>query len=475
MGSHARMLAALCAALVVPLAAAAAPAGAMSLTVRAETNGYDVMTPFLARTALTLPTGGPTVDGGCASDSAVAALRQVLPTSTDLGVTPDAPTSPATTTVTQIKGVPMSTLPGPDAGGPTWVVYYGGEPLPDICSSLPMGGSEVLAYLQCGTPTDAVPTPVAPNPATNPCFTGRPLTIQPKGGNLYDVNPFGTSGQLAAIITRYKLPGDPFSGGPAMSADVTTDEGAHFTPSQEWPADGTTYISFTNRGEHPVVATETVSVSVSGKVKTFKMVPDRMRACVSEGSDGYCGSTYVPPPDNPLTGADPQPPCETNGHDGHCGTVDTSGPPTTVTNINNKAVFSKKRSPTKLAGKIAVDESGVKQVLVRLTRVVTTKVVVKHKKTKKKAKKKPKVRYRTIKHCTYWSDRTLLFEKAKKCGATYGTWFPAEVTDIPTDFSYSFEMHLPAGTYVLEVEAYDVDGHPEDVTPGRNVLTFTVR
>jgi hypothetical protein len=483
MGLHARMHAVLCAALVLAIAASASPAGAMSVVVRAETNGVDVLQAFVPRQAATLTSGGAAVDG-CPSDSPIAALRQVLPQAGDLVVDHDAGTGAVT--VHSVKKVPVTTLPGPEAGGPHWVVYYGGTPVTDPCTSLSLGGGEVLAYLQCGTGATAV----QPNLSTNPCFTGRPLTIAPVSGNIADVNPFKTQGALAAIVTQYGVSGDPFTTGPALGADVVTDEEAHFAPSTDWPQDGTTYISFTNRGDRQIVATETIVATVSGKSQQYKMVPDRMLACSTDGHDGNCGTTVlIPPP--PQTGADPSP-CDTNGHDGNCGTIDTSGPPTTVTNIKNKGVYSKRSAPRKVTGTIALDQTGVKQVLLRLTRVTTTKVAIKPKKkakkgskkatrasaaaTKKKAsKKKRKVRYRTVKRCTYWDTTTLLLEKAKRCGTKYGKWFQAEVTDVPTDFSYSFEMKLPAGRYVLEVQAQDIEGHPEDVAPGRNVLPFTVK
>jgi hypothetical protein len=203
--------------------------------------------------------------------------------------------------------------------------------------------------------------------------------------------------------------------------------------------------------------------------------PARIPVCVTEGNDGFCGTTKVnPPPEIPY---DPSP-CTTNGHDGFCGTTDTSGPVTHVSNIANKQVFKAKKSPGQVKGTIDVDPNGVGAVKLRLTRVLTTKVKVKVKaKRKKGSKKKPKTRYRyrTVKRCSAWSDDTLLFKTTKKCGAKYGTWWTADLSDLRNEFSYSFALKLPRGTYTLEVSATDEDGHLDAPTPGRNVLTFTVK
>jgi hypothetical protein len=198
--------------------------------------------------------------------------------------------------------------------------------------------------------------------------------------------------------------------------------------------------------------------------------------CSTDGHDGNSGTTAVTPP--PFDVGDYPAPCTTNGHDGFCGTTDTSGPVTHVTNITNKKVYKTKKGPGQVKGTIDVDPNGVGAVKLRLTRVLTTKVKVKVKtKRKKGSKKKPKTRYRykTVKRCYAWDDDSLLLLATKKCGTKYGTWWTAELSDLRNEFSYSFAMAMPKGTYTLEVSATDEDGHVDAPAAGRNVLTFTVR
>jgi hypothetical protein len=89
------------------------------------------------------------------------------------------------------------------------------------------------------------------------------------------------------------------------------------------------------------------------------------------------------------------------------------------------------------------------------------------------AKKKAKKRYRTVKRCSVWDDGTALLETAK-CGVK-PKWFQGELSDLRNEFTYSFALTLPAGAYTLEVLATDENGYPDAVTPGRNVVTFTVQ
>ena len=75
-----------------------------------------------------------------------------------------------------------------------------------------------------------------------------------------------------------------------------------------------------------------------------------------------------------------------HGNDGRCGTPDEVGPRTTVTNLKQGQVFRTKKGPTGIRGTtdVADDPAGLKDVKLRLTRVLTVKVKVKPKKRKKK-------------------------------------------------------------------------------------------
>src|SRR4051812_34686964 len=83
MGRSARMLTAVLVALVATLLAAAAPASAIKVKVRVETNRSIslIYQGFVDRTLVDLPDGGPPVEvsgGTCASNSPIAALKTAL-------------------------------------------------------------------------------------------------------------------------------------------------------------------------------------------------------------------------------------------------------------------------------------------------------------------------------------------------------------------------------------------------------------
>jgi hypothetical protein len=187
-----------------------------------------------------------------------------------------------------------------------------------------------------------------------------------------------------------------------------------------------------------------------------------------------------------------------NGNDGRCGTPDERGPLTNVTNIKNRQVFRPKKGPTGIRGTtgVADDPAGLKEVKLRLTRLLTQMVKVKPKKPKKKKrsarkssahaaaaahvaakkkKKKKKVRYRTVKRCFYWDEDTLLLERAKRCGTAGGKWWTADVSDLRDTFKADFALRLPKGTYTLEVQSADEDGRIDPPEPGRNVIRFVVK
>jgi hypothetical protein len=133
-------------------------------------------------------------------------------------------------------------------------------------------------------------------------------------------------------------------------------------------------------------------------------------------------------------------------------------------------VFKKKKGPGRVLGSLAPDPNGVGKVQLRLLRTLKTRVAIKAKKSK--SGKKAKKRYRTVTRCWAWDDGTALLETSK-CTAK-PKWAEATLDDTRQNFSYGFAMTLPRGTYTLEVQSQDVHGFPDDPTPGRNILTFTV-
>ncbi|HET6507753.1 MAG TPA: hypothetical protein VFG42_13260 [Baekduia sp.] len=455
MGHHARTLTALAAAMVATLLGAA-PAGAHAVVVRAEsTTATSIGSAFVDRVAV--DTAGPvtiadandpTVTATCAADSPVAALTAAIG-APQVRTIKD-PTSGAWL-ISLVRGLaePAGTPASPPAW--FWRVYVDQGPVDhgantyntqEACTSSVPAGSEVLLYQACGAKTTG-------------CFPGTPLYGRVREGGPYDVAPQTVPGRDAPVVIRTRGDGGP------TGATVTTDEGARSVSLDSGPLFGQTSVGFTTYGPH------TIMVSKGDGSRP----PVRLPVCVSEGNDGYCGSTKVQaPPEIPYVIPSP---CDTNGHDGFCGTPDTSGPVTHVTNIANNKVFKARKGPGQVKGTIEVDPNSVQDVRLRLTRTVTVKTKVKVKTRKRHAK--PRYRTRTVKRCSAWDDGTLLMKTTKKCGPSAGAFFPADLTDLRDGFSYAFALTLPRGSYVLEVVARDENGFKDAPAAGRNVLKFTVK
>jgi hypothetical protein len=385
----------------------------------------------------------------CAAESPIAAILGASTAAAPVKVVQDGTTGKWR--VAGIKGL-IEPAVVPPAAQPAWYwrLYVdqgpidnglASAPYQDACATTVPIGSEVLLYQACGAKTTG-------------CFSGTPLYARIRDGGPYDVAAQTVPGRKAPVVIR--TIGDKAPAG----ATVTTDEGASSVALDSGPIYGQTSVPFTEYGPH------TIMVSKGDGSRP----PVRMAVCVSEGNDGFCGSTRIQSPaEIPYTTPSP---CATNGHDGLCGTTDTSGPVTHVSNIINKKAYKAKKGPGQVKGTIDVDPNGVQDVQLRLTRTVTVKTKVKVK-TKKRTKK-PKYRIKTVKRCSAWSDATLLIETTKKCGTAAGKWFPTDLSDLRNEFSYSFAMTLPRGSYLLEVVARDENGFKDAPTSGRNVLRFTV-
>lgn len=385
----------------------------------------------------------------CAADSPMAAVLDAASGAAPVRVSKDAGTGKWR--IAGIKGLTEPAIQAP-ATQPAWywrlfvdqsAVDNGlaSAAYQDACTTTVPPGAEVLLYQACGSRTTG-------------CFTGTPLYARIRDGGPYDIAAQTVPGRKAPVVIR--TIGDKAPTG----ATVTTDEGVSAVSLDSGPTYGQAQVAFTEYGPH------TIMVAKGDATRP----PVRMAVCVSEGNDGFCGSTRTQaPPEIPYTTPSP---CATNGHDGLCGTTDTSGPVTHVTNITNKKAFKAKKGPGQVKGTIDVDPNGVKDVQLRLTRTVTVKTKVKVK-TKKKTKK-PKYRTKTVKRCSAWDDGTLLLQTTKKCGTSAGKWFPTDLSDLRNEFSYSFAMALPRGSYVLEVLSRDENGFKDAPATGRNVLKFTV-
>lgn len=449
MGHHARKPPALVAVLAATLGVAVPIAGAQPSVVRVESKAMSTLQSgaFVDRVAVD-PPGPVTITdaldpapapASCAATSPVAALIAAVGAA-QVKAAQD-PVSGAWR-VLAIKGL---TEPAPQAPATTpawsWRLYVDQAPVADACAATVPLGSEVLLYQACGAKTLG-------------CYTGTPLYMRVSDGGPYDLAAQTVPGRRAPVVVRTYADLGP------TGATVATDEGNQALALPTGALAGQTGIFFDASGPHTIMAYK----------GDGSRPPARLALCVSEGNDGFCGSTrYQPPPEVPYVTPSP---CATNGHDGLCGTPDTSGPVTHVTNITNKKVFKAKKGPGQVKGTIDVDPAGVHDVRLRLTRWVKVKVKVRVK-TKHKTRKAKYVT-KTVKRCSAWNDATALLETTKRCGTAAGKYFVADLSDLRDAFTYSFALTLPRGTYTLEVVASDENGSKDAAAPGRNVLTFTV-
>jgi hypothetical protein len=174
-------------------------------------------------------------------------------------------------------------------------------------------------------------------------------------------------------------------------------------------------------------------------------VRDSVRVCVTDGADGFCGTTAPgEPAPAPATDVAGVVQCSTTGDDGRCGTRDRRPAQARIIGIAEQQVFGRGRGPRELTATVADDPSGLYAVKLGLSR-----------------------RYRG--RCTVLSGKTETFRRAK-CGA-----HPVfRVGDRP-DLSYLLPKRLGPGRYVLDVIAIDKAFNRDRLARGRNRIVFTVR
>ena len=164
-------------------------------------------------------------------------------------------------------------------------------------------------------------------------------------------------------------------------------------------ADGTAAVGpFTQRGDNDLKA------SKDGSIRS-----NRLRVCVSDGADGFCGAGSGGAPGGPG-GSGPA-------------ARDTTAPATELA-LESGAVFSRKKAPRLLRGHVAADASGLLAVKLRLTR-------------------------RVGRRCSYFSGTRERFRPVR-CG--HGSFF--KIGD-RADWSYLLPKRLGRGRYVLEAKAID--------------------
>jgi hypothetical protein len=207
---------------------------------------------------------------------------------------------------------------------------------------------------------------------------------------------------------------EPASGVTIEGADASTTTGT----------DGRAAVTLAARGPHTLRAVRGAGRSAPVSV------------CVTDGSDGACGTTAASASS-----------CQTTGDDGNCGTRDKRAPRGKILSIREGQHFGKGKGPRKLSGIVAPDPSGIADVRLRLTR-------------------------NDHSHCQTFDGRSERLVNLKRCGAKRGKWFSAGDSE---QWSYLLPARLGSGRYVLDVEARDRAGNVDTLLQRtRTRVVFTV-
>ena len=155
-----------------------------------------------------------------------------------------------------------------------------------------------------------------------------------------------------------------------------------------------------------------------------------LTVCVTDGSDGACGSAQGQAAGTPTVLRAP----------------DRSAPALAFTGLREGQVFKRRLGPRVLGGRGA-DASGLHAVKLRITRRVDGR-------------------------CSTWSKSRERLVRAR-CGASRGFWFA--IGD-DADWEYQLAERLPRGRYVLDVNAIDKAFNRDDERRrGGNRVVFHVR
>jgi hypothetical protein len=264
-----------------------------------------------------------------------------------------------------IKGERHASEAG-DPSGTYWAFWINYRPAQEgACTLEVQTGDDVLFFPSCFGPG---------------CVEPRPLRIA-------SVPPSAQPGQAFDVRVVEIVAGATTTEEPASGATVTAG-GRSFTAG----ADGVARVSVEGRGLAGVRASE------PGHVRSATE-----NVCVD------CGAT--------APGATSAP--------GSPGAArDTTAPAATIAALRNGAVYSRRRAPRLLRGKVTADPSGLRSVKLKLTR-------------------------RVGRRCSYFSGRRERFVPMR-CGR--GSFL--RIGD-RADWSYLLPKRLGRGRYVLEVKAID--------------------
>jgi hypothetical protein len=293
-----------------------------------------------------------------------------------------------------------------------------------ICTAV-ADGDEVVLFAACdslyGNP-----------PADFPCY-GHHILAE-------DANSWTIPGVLAMTAPAIVAPGTPFTVG-VNEAHTTIDKTSGNGSTQLYPSQGASVSGATTDASGAASLTLTDRCPQTLRVTKPDYVPDQVEVCVSDGADGFCGSS------KPGEPAAPVPPCVHNGDDGLCGTVDHKATYGFIKSIREQQHFAKGHGPRELQGTSDPDPSGLKDVQLRLTRNDRGR-------------------------CSRFSGTLLRFAQLERCGAKHGTWFSV---GSKADWSYLLPKALGRGRYVLDLRTVDGAGNVDTtLARTRNRVVFFV-
>lgn len=273
-----------------------------------------------------------------------------------------------------------------------------------VCGAELQTGDEVLIYVaRCEYDPDAGR---CTNPPVLPLGIDAPDRVAP--GKAFTVK-----------VVEYATDGTP---SPVAGAEVAGADAVATTN-----AEGVATVVMSERGERGLRAT-----------RQNRAPSETEPVCVSDGADGFCGSTKPGQPAPPVA------PCATTGDDGLCGTRDRRAPQARILGIGEKQTFSRGGAPRELRGTVGADPSGLQAVKLRLTR-------------------------RHNGRCWYFSPKADGFRRTR-CGRSF-----AFAIGDRADWSYLLPERLGPGRYVLDVVGIDKAFNRDALARGRNRVVFTVR
>jgi hypothetical protein len=386
-------------ALLLVLLASTAQAATVSVRVSA------VGPTSLPRTTVTMPTAGVPEDGhACAATTAGAALD------TAAGHANWAAHWDSTYNTHVLDSIYGESHPF--GSHLFWSVYVNGiSALSGLCDVTVSQGDYAQFVALCD--------PYDPPTDGSPCY-GEPLQLKAPATAAPGSTPTFTVTESQTDIKNGVTTIVPSAGAVISAAgqQATTDTAGHAA------------LTLADRG--PVTITATKGTRVD----------DSAVACVSDGADGFCGTTK--PGDPP---APPALPCVHNGDDGLCGTTDHRSTYGFVKSIREQQRFKHGKGPRQLGGTTDPDPSGLKDVRLRLTRNDRGR-------------------------CATFDSRKLRFTAMKRCGASRGTWFSAGSR---ADWTYLLPAALGRGRYVLDVRTVDGAANADTkLDRGRNRVVFFV-